>query len=150
MKKLFKHLGNHLLGLLYLLLEILLLIVGFLVFTTLSILGICYTFGKHVIKRDYSVRRQLVPIVRSLNLAQDGVANAAAGELLNDALKIPEGMVRYGAWYETISAMSGLLFQYVKDTWLRRFLDKAFSIFEKNHCTNAITDMQEFYYKNNR
>lgn len=161
MKKIFKNIGydflvvlkyisNHILGILRLLLEIVLLIIGFFVFGMVAILGVIYTFVKHIIKGDYSIRKQLVPIVRSINLAQDGVANAAGGELLNDALKIPEGNIRYGQWFETISAMSGLLFQYVKDTWLRRFLDKAFSIFEKNHCTNAITRMQEFYYKNNR
>lgn len=147
MKKIFKYFGNHILGILFLLLEIALLIIGFFVFGIVSILGVIYTFLKHSIKADYSIRKQLVPIVRSINLAQDGVANAAGGELLNDALKIPEGNIRYGQWFETISAMSGLLFQYVKDTWLRRFLDKAFLVFEKNHCTNAITKMQEYYYK---
>lgn len=147
MKKVLKYFGNHILGILFLLLEIALLIIGFFVFGIVSILGVIYTFLKHSIKLDYSIRKQLVPIVRSINLAQDGVANAAGGEMLNDVLKIPEGNVRYGSWYETISSIAGLVFIYIKDTWFRRFLDKTFSIFEKDHCTNAITKMQEHYYK---
>lgn len=147
MKKILNFLGKHILGLVYLILEIILLIIGFFVFGIVAILGVIYTFIKHSIKMDYSARKQLVPIVRSLNLAQDGFANAAAGELLNDALKIPDGNIRYGSWNETISAITGLVYQYIKDTWLRRFLDKAFYLFEKNHCTNAITKVQDFYYK---
>lgn len=150
MNRFLKYLGKHLIGFGLLLLEIILLIIGGVVFWSLAIVGLIYTFIKHSIKLDYSIKKQLVPIVRSINLAQDGIANAAGGEMLNDVLKIPEGNVRYGSWYETISSIAGLIFIYIKDTWFRRFLDKTFSIFEKNHCTNSITRMQEFYYKHNQ
>ena len=33
--------------------------------------------------------------------------------------------------------------QYEKDTWLRKFL----KILGKNHCEEAITEMQKYYYK---
>ena len=71
------------------------------------------------------------------------MANAGAGELLNDTLKVKNNYARYGKWYETISAITGLVKLYEKDTWLRRFL----KILGKNHCEEAITEMQDFYYK---
>ena len=50
--------------------------------------------------------------------------------------------MRFGKWYETISAVTGLIKQYEKDTWLRKFL----KILGKNHCEEAITEMQKYYY----
>ena len=64
--------------------------------------------------------------------------------MLNDILKI-KGKVKYGKWYQTISAVTGLIKIYEKDTKLRRFLDK---ILGKNHCIDAITESDSFYYKN--
>jgi hypothetical protein len=105
--------------------------------------GVLYTFVKHVKNWDYSISRQFTPILRSINLVFDGLANAGAGELLNDVFKIKNKFVRYGKWYETISAVTGLIKQYEKDTWLRKFLE----ILGKNHCEEAITEMQKYYYK---
>ncbi|BFO64136.1 hypothetical protein [Chryseobacterium sp. KCF3-3] len=127
-----------------LLLEIGFMIIGIPIFLTLFVVGFFYTLGKHLIKWDYKVSRQFIPILRSINLVFDGLANAGAGELLNDTLKIKNEHARYGKWYETISAVTGLIKLYEKDTWLRRFL----KILGKNHCEEAITEMQVYYYNN--
>ena len=92
---------------------------------------------------DYSPDRQFTPLLRVINLLFDGLANAGAGELLNDVFKVKNKHVKYGKWYETISAITGLLKEYEKDIWLRRFL----KILGKNHCEEAVTEMQQFYYK---
>lgn len=125
-----------------LLLEILLLIAAIIVFSLLSVVGIVYTFIKHIKRLDYSISKQLTPIVRSASLVIDCFANAAAGELLNDTLKV-RGKIRYGKWYQTISAVSGLIHLYEKDTWFRRMLDKAF---RGAHCNEAINEEERFYY----
>jgi hypothetical protein len=127
--------------------EICLLIIGgLIIFPIVSILGVFYSFGKHlIVKRDYSISKQLNPVLRSFTLASDGLACAAGGEMLNDALKI-KGKIKYGNWYQTISAVTGLIQIYEKDTWLRRLLDK---VLEKDHCRIAITEQESFYYSNN-
>ena len=130
-------------ALLKLLLEILFMTIGIPIFLLLFVVGVLYTFGKHVKNWDYSISRQFTPILRSINLVFDGLANAGAGELLNDVFKIKNEFARYGKWYETISAVTGLIKQYEKDTWLRKFL----KILGKNHCEEAITEMQKYYYK---
>ena len=123
-------------------LEIFFMIIGIPIFSLLFVVGVLYTFVKHVKNWDYSISRQFTPILRSINLVFDGLANAGAGELLNDVFKIKNKFVRYGKWYETISAVTGLIKQYEKDTWLRKFL----KILGKNHCEEAITEMQKYYY----
>jgi len=127
--------------------ELGLLVVGVIVFTTVSILGFIYTTFKHLIKGDYSLSRQLTPIVRSFTLANDGFANASAGELLNDtndvAPKDELASVRYGKWYETISAVTGLLARRLRALKLRKILD---SVLGKNHCEEAINPQQNNYY----
>jgi hypothetical protein len=130
-------------ALLKLLLEILFMTIGIPIFSLLFVVGVLYTFVKHVKNWDYSISRQFTPILRSINLVFDGLANAGAGELLNDVFKIKNKFVRYGKWYETISAVTGLIKQYDKDTWLRKFL----KVLGKNHCEEAITEMQKYYYK---
>ena len=137
MKKHLKNIGK-------LLLEVVFTIIGIPIFIFIFILGVFYTFFKHVIKFDYSIVQQTQPLLRSINLTFDGLANAGAGEMLNDILKI-KGKVKYGKWYQTISAVTGLVKIYEKDTKLRRFLDK---ILGKNHCIDAITESDSFYYKN--
>ena len=79
-------------------------------------------------------------------MASDGLANAGGGELLNDVLKVrKEAKIRYGKWYQTISAVTGLRKVYDnEDSWLRRFL----KVLGKNHCEEAITEEEHFYYKN--
>lgn len=126
-------------------LEAILLVLGGAIFIVLFALGVLYTFFKHLIKWDYSGRKQLQPIIRSVTLALDGLACAGAGELLNDVLKIQRS-IKYGKWYQTISAITGLIHKYEKDTWLRRFLDKSLG---KNHCAEAISEQDQFYYKHN-
>ena len=123
-------------------LEIFFMLIGIPIFSLLFVVGVLYTFVKHVKNWDYSISRQFTPILRSINLVFDGLANAGAGELLNDVFKIKNKFVRYGKWYETISAVTGLIKQYEKDTWLRKFLE----ILGKNHCEEAVTEMQKYYY----
>lgn len=126
-----------------LILEIIFLIIGTPIFCLVAVLGFCYTLLKHLIKFDYSISKQLTPILRSVNLINDCFANAAGGEMLNDIFKVKNEIVRFGKWYETISAVTGLLKIYEKDIWLRRFL----KILGKNHCEEAPTEMQLVYYK---
>lgn len=128
------------------LLQLFLLVIGGIVFIPLFVVGVLYTFGKHVCRWDYSPVKQIVPVLRNIVLVLDGLANAGAGELLNDAFKI-KGIIRYGRWNQTISAVTGLIYTYVKDTRFRRTLDK---VLGKNHCTDAITEQDNYYYKNNK
>lgn len=127
-----------------LLLEIFLFMIAIFLFPSLFLVGLIYTFLKHVWKLDYSFSKQFTPILRSVNLVLDGLSNAGTGELLNDCLKIT-GSIKYGKWYQTISAVTGLVYLYEKDTKLRIFLDKTLG---KNHCIDAITDEDKFYYEN--
>lgn len=133
-------------NILLLLLEIVFLVVGGLVvFPLLFVVGVIYSFVKHVFfKFDYSISKQLMPILRSMTLVSDGLACAGAGELLNDHYKIPKhSLIKYGKWYQTISAVTGLLKIYCnKDTKLRKFLE----ILGKNHCVEAIREEEKVYY----
>jgi hypothetical protein len=133
-------------NILLLLLEIVFFVVGGLVvFPLLFVVGVIYSFVKHVFfKFDYSISKQLTPILRSMTLVSDGLACAGAGELLNDFYKIPKDcIVRYGKWYQTISAVTGILKVYVnRDLPLR----KSLKILGKNHCEEAITPQEHVYY----
>ena len=137
MKKHIKNIGK-------LLLEFLFTLIGIPLFITVFVSGVIYTFIKHVIKFDYSIVQQTQPLLRSINLTFDGLANAGGGEMLNDIMKI-KGRIKYGKWYQTISAVTGLIKVYEKDTKLRKTLD---SILGKNHCTDAITESDNYFYKN--
>ena len=133
---------------LQLLVEIVLLLVGgCFIFPLVFIVGVFYSFIKHLlIKFDYSISKQLTPIIRSITLASDGLANAGGGEILNDVLKVKlNAKIKYGKWYQTISAVTGLRKVYdSEDSWLRSFL----KVLGKNHCEEAITEEEHFYYKN--
>lgn len=118
------------------------LVVSSFVFPLVFIIGVLYTTGKHIYKLDYSLSKQLVPIIKALTLTQDGLANSGGGEMLNDVFKI-KGEIKYGRWDQTISAVTGLIYLKVKDTKLRRTLDK---ILGTNHCTDAITEEEKAYY----
>jgi carbohydrate-binding DOMON domain-containing protein len=126
-----------------LIIQLLLLIVGCIVFPCLFVVGFCYTSGKHLWRLDYSFSKQLTPIVRSINLVLDGLANAGAGEMLNDVYRVTD-TIKYGQWYQTISAVTGLLLLHVKDTKLRVFLDK---VLGSNHCVEAISKEDLFFYE---
>lgn len=73
----------------------------------------------------------------------DGLANAGAGEILNDVYKV-NGNIKYGKWYQTISAVTGLLLLHEKDTKLRRYLDK---VLGTDHCVEAISKEDLFFYE---
>jgi hypothetical protein len=104
--------------------ECFIMFIGVPIFILVFICGVVYTFVKHLLRFDYSLKIQLSPIVRSVTLAADGLACAGGGEMLNDVLKI-KGRIKYGKWYQTISAISGLVNSHEKDTWLRKFLDRS-------------------------
>lgn len=125
--------------------EIFFLVVACIIFPILFVIGIIYTFLKHLVHFDYSISAQFTPIIRSITLLIDGFANAGCGELLNDVFKI-KGVIRYGKWYQTISAVTGLIFLYVKDTRLRKILDR---ILGTDHCVDAISKEDMFFYSKN-
>ena len=127
-----------------LIIEIITMIIGMIVFSIMFVVGIIYTFIKHVFKWDYNFSLQLTPIIRSITLSFDGLSCAGSGEMLNDALRI-KGKIKYGKWYQTISAVTGLINIYEKDTKLRKLLDKGLG---GDHCKNAITEQDHYYYKN--
>lgn len=127
-----------------LLIEIAIGIIGIIIFSIIFILGIIYTFVKHISKWDYKISLQLIPIIRSVTLSFDGLACAGSGEMINDILSI-KGRIKYGKWYQTISAITGLINIYEKDTKLRKFLDKTLGT---NHCIYAISEQDNYYYKN--
>lgn len=113
-------------------------------FIAFALIGVLYTFFKHLIKRDYSLTKQLRPIVRSATLITDAFANASAGELLNDLNGIkPTEKIRYSKWYQTISEVAGLRFMFYNDSKFRNILDKFLG---ENHCTDAIREENKFYY----
>jgi len=140
-----KNILPRLLDLWRLIKELILFVFASIIFIIVAIIGILYSAIKHVFfKLDYSLSRQLTPIVRSVTLLTDALANASAGELLNDLLGIDESeKIRYGSWYQTISAVTGLRYLFVKDNKFRRLLDK---LLGKNHCVDAITKQDRFYY----
>ena len=109
-------------------------------FLIIGLIGVVYSVIKHLFKMDYSSSKQLKPIIMAFILASDGIANAGAGELLNDVIKPTK--IKYGKWYHTISAVTGIIYKTQKDTFLRKFLD----FFEKNHSTKSITPEQEKFY----
>lgn len=130
-------------------LEILLMMIGVPTFVALFFVGIFYTFLKHLRRWDYSIDKQATPIIRSISLIYDCLANAGAGELLNDVLKVKENAkIKYGKFNQTISAVTGLRFYFENtDNRFRRFLDR---ILGKGHCVDAISKEDKFYHENNK
>lgn len=128
-------------------LEIFLAIIGIPIFVVTGVVGIFYTFGKHFTAGDYNPNKQFIPVLRALTLCADGFANSGAGEMLNDILKV-KGKIKYGKWYQTISAVTGLRFVFENiDNRFRKILDR---VLGRNHCVDAITEQDRFYYENNR
>ena len=126
------------------------IIIGLLMcilFLVVSIVGFFYTLIKHLIKRDYSAKRQFKPIMRAFTLINDCFANASGGEMLNDVMNVKEGEIPYGSFQQTISSVTGLRFIFNKrDSKLRKVLNK----FENEHCEKAPSEMELFYYKNKK
>ncbi len=115
-------------------------IAGAVVFKIWGLTGMLYTFVKHVLKRDYSLTKHLTPIVRSANLANDGKANAKAGEMMNDWYLIKKIVgLKYGKWDETISEKTGenqIEENLNEDGFVfQRFIDK---LLGKNHCKETV------------
>ncbi len=140
-----KNIIPRLLDLWRLIKELVLFVFASIIFIIVAIIGLLYSAIKHLLfKFDYSLSRQLTPIVRSVTLLTDALANASAGELLNDLSKIDKSeMIKYGKWYQTISAVTGLRYLFAKDSKFRKLLDK---VLGKNHCTDAVTEQDRFYY----
>jgi len=114
------------------------MIIAIIVFRIWGYVGILYTFIKHLCLWDYDINKQLAPIFRARSLAEDGMANARAGELMNDTLLIKQ-ITKYGKWHETISAKTGenFLNKNLNKSGLagRILLDK---VLGKNHCISSI------------
>jgi len=103
-------------------LYIVLFIAACLAFPPLIVLGLFYPFVKHFVwkmvrlqKPDYSIKKHFLPIFMVLALILDKLANAIAGELLNDTLlkKDPRHVYhkqayKYGKTYDTISEVTGV------------------------------------------
>jgi len=140
-----KNILPRLLDLWRLIKELILFVFASVIFIIVAIVGVLYSAIKHLFfKFDYSLSRQLTPIVRSATLLTDAFANAGAGELLNDLLGIDESeKIRYGNWYQAISAVTGLRYLFAKDNKFRKLLDK---LLGKNHCVDAITKQDRLYY----
>ncbi len=93
---------------------IILFIAAVVAFIPLCVIGFVYTTFKHVMRWDYSLKKQFWPIFQNLSLILDGLANSFAGELLNDILiklvdqKWHPEAYKYGKWYDTISEVTGV------------------------------------------
>ena len=124
--------------------ELLFLIASILFFLPMALVGFVYTFIKHLFKWDYSLEKQLSPIIRGITLAVDGFGNSASGELLND---LTSPIVKYGKWYQTVSAVSGINQYKDHDTRLRAFTDVALG---HGHCKDAVQDNDKCLYKINK
>jgi len=144
-----KNILPRLLDLWRLIKELILFVFASIIFIIVAIIGILYSVIKHAFfKFDYSLSRQLTPIVRSVTLLTDALANASAGELLNDLSGIDKSeMIKYGKWYQTISAVTGLRYLFAKDGKFRKLLDLFLG---DDHCTDAVTEQDLFYYKNKK
>lgn len=118
-----------------------LLLLGSLVFVPLALVGFIYTTIKHIVKMDYSVNKQFAPILKLFALLLDGLANAMAGEFLNDILlkKRFGKKYKYGKWYDTISEVTGVNEERKTLKKLGLKLSKFLSlVLNKNHCIEAI------------
>jgi len=120
--------------------EVGLFIVGSIVFWLWGLIGMFYTLIKHVRKGDYSVNKHLAPIIRASNLANDGKANAKAGEMMNDLFLTEKNIkLKYGSWDETISLKTGQNLMVgnlnKKGIKFQKFVD---SILGENHCKETV------------
>jgi hypothetical protein len=94
---------------------LILLVAGTIVFSTVFVVGVLYTTIKHLIKLDYSFNKQFFPILTSITLIFDGLANAGAGEMFNDTMlrrkknkELYKETYKYGKWHDTISEVTGI------------------------------------------
>jgi len=123
--------------------ELVILFIAIIIFTLLGIIGFFYTLFKHLlVKRDYSLSKQFTPIVKALKLSIDGMSGVFSGEMLNDTLK-PK-YIKYGKWYHTISADTGINYIKGDDKMFRKLLDK---VLGKKHCEKSITEEQKCLHK---
>ena len=118
------------------------LIASIFIFIPLGIIGLLYSLFKHLFIADFSLRKFVSPIVRGITLAIDGFGNSGAGELINDVLG---PTVKFGKWYQTISAITGV--NYLKYKKLIKFRNILNKVLGKLHCENAITQNDRSYYE---
>jgi len=132
-------------------------ILGTLIFILLSIVGVFYTLIKHLVKGDYSFKKQFLPIFKNLALVFDGFANATAGELLTDMLlkhrkdgDVYHNAVKYSKYFHTISAITGVN----KKKGTLEKIGKRFNamldfFLGANHSINAINECIDYECKRN-
>jgi len=125
----------------YLIKELLTLIGSIIIFIPLGVIGVLYSIVKHLCKMDFSLRKLLNPVIRGVTLAIDGFGNSTGGEMMNDFLK---PSVKFGNWYQTISAVVGINFLSKKE--LPKFRNTLNKILGKKHCEDAITEVDRFFY----
>lgn len=125
---------------------ILLFLGAIIAFIPLSIIGVIYTLVKHIILLDYRPGKQLTPILHNFALLLDGMANAMAGELLNDTLlkKKEDGTyyintVKWGKWHHTISEITGVNEERrTLNKWGIIFTKFLWTVLNKNHSILSI------------
>ncbi len=128
------------------------LIMAILVFPLLSVVGIIYTTIKHIVKWDYSLSKQLSPIVKSTALILDGLANACSGELLNDTLlkkkknrELYSRTYKYGKWDDAISEVTGVNEKRgVLNKLGEDVTDLLSFVLEQNHSINSIDEDKNY------
>lgn len=130
---------------------VIIFVVGVVVFSFMFVFGVIYTTLKHILRFDYSFKKQFVPIFKNIVLIFDGLANAGCGELLNDLLlKKEDGdfhpkSYKYGKWYDTISEVTGV--NELRGTLNRRgmFFTRMLSFFlDDGHSVNVINPLRVY------
>jgi len=127
-----------------LIVQIVIFVVASPVFIIAGIIGLIYSLIKHLIKKDFSLKKYLSPIVRVGTLLTDCFANAGAGELMNDIIK-PK--YKFGKWYQTISAITGINYLKAKEYGsVEKFRNILNKMLGKNHCELSITESDKKAY----
>jgi len=122
-------------------------------FPPLILIGFMYPLGKHLVypllrlrKPDYSLKKHFFPIFKSFALILDQLANAIAGELLNDSLLKKDDMYvyhedayKYGKESDTISEVTGVNeLREALNVLGRKFTALLGVILNENHSVEAI------------
>ncbi|MHA1401536.1 MAG: hypothetical protein ACTSQE_14395 [Candidatus Heimdallarchaeaceae archaeon] len=123
-------------------------ILSWAIFPIVFVIGFIYSTLKHIIKLDYSLKKQFYPIVMAMALIRDGMANAGAGELFNDTVlkrkkdkSLYKGSYKYGKWYDTISAVTGVDEKRGKINGFGKFFTALLSFtLGKNHSIESIKE----------
>ena len=135
------------------LIYVLLFLAALIAFPPLIVLGFVYPVAKHLIvpllklrRPDYSLKKHFFPIFKLFALILDQLANAIAGELLNDILLKKDSETiyhpdayKYGKPYDTISEVTGVNeLRESLNVWGRKFSALLGVVLNENHSVLAI------------